>query len=790
MKPWPEIKVILAEALERPPTDRVEFIDRACGDDGELRAEVQRFLQGESNAARLLESGQWAGHAVDVEALDDAAPGTLVGPYRLVREIARGGMGTVYLAERRDDEFQRTVAVKLLRRDVADADLVRRFRSERQILAAIDHPHIAKLYDGGTTEDGSPFLVMEHVDGKPIDEYCDEKRLTISDRLRLFRKVCGAVQVAHQNLVIHRDLKPANVLVTLDGEPKLLDFGIAKLIGTSVAPDEPGVTQLGTRPMTPEYASPEQARGAPVTTASDVYSLGVLLYELVTGRRPYTIPNGDFAEMIRVIAVEEPVRPSAAVGRTSEVGLPAATEIAVKRGGSIEHLRRTLRGDLDNIIMKALQKDPQRRYALVEALSQDIGRHLETRPVHAGPDTLAYRVTRFVQRHRAGVSIAAGLVLALLGFSVFTLRARDRAEQEAAKARAISEFLQRMLGSANAVRGGNEQVTVREALDAAAAQAGESFRGEPQLEAAVRETIGATYLTMGQYGLAQQQLVSARDLRLAALGARHPEVAQSLYMLGVLSFQRGDYDAARLRLLEAAQLQRDLLGERHADVARTVHLLGVNAQDAGDGASAERFYREAIGIYRRTPGGPHSRLGRGLTDLASLAHDRGDAAQAESLYREAMALHRELNHPDLVQTLDFLAVHLIGQSGHVEAERLLTEENGLLGMRYGTRSLAIARSLGTWGRLRQAQGRASEAAAKHRESYGMFEAILGPAHIETANAQALYGECLLELGDDETAVAQLAQALAIRSRVLGSDHPDTKKTEALLRRLRESSGPR
>ena len=509
----------------------------------------------------------------------------------------------------------------------------------------------------------------------------------------------------------------------------------------------------------------------------------------MTGRRPYAIPARDLARAIRVITVEEPVRPSTAVGRVGASGLSAATEIAARRGGSIERLRRALRGDLDNVIMKALQKEPDRRYALAEALSQDIERHLERRPVHARHDTLAYRVTRFVQRHRAGVSIAAAVILVLLGVSVFAVRSRDRAEREAAKAQAINEFLQRMLGSANAGRGGNQHVTVREALDAGAARAGDSFRGEPQLEAAVRETIGATYLGMGQYALAQQQLVSARDLRLAAVGARHPEVAQSLYMLGVLSFQRADYAEARSRLLEVVRLQRDVLGERHPDVARTLHLLGMNTQDAGDGDSAERFYREAIDIYRHATGEPHPRLGLALTDMASLVQDRGNTAQAESLYREAMALQRRLEHPGLVQTLDFLAVHLIGQGAHEEAERLLTEESRLLAARYETRSLEIARSLGTWGRLRQAQGRLGEAASSHRESYEMFDAILGPAHVETANAQALYGECLIERGD-EKAEAHLAQALAVHLRVLGSDHPSTKKTQALLRRLDAASVPR
>jgi eukaryotic-like serine/threonine-protein kinase len=779
MRSWAEIKAVVAEVLELPPSERIEFIDRVCAGDTSLRAEVLRFVRGEAEADRLIPSERWAGDALTDGTPDTVGPGMLLGQYRLVRDIGHGGMGTVYLAEREDHEFARTVAVKVLRRGSADPDLVRRFRSERQILAAIDHPHIAKLFDGGSTADGRPFLVMEYVDGRPIDEYCDAKRLTIAERLRLFQKVCAAVQVAHQSLVIHRDIKPANLLVTADGEPKLLDFGIAKLIRPDAALGEPGVTMAGTHPMTPEYASPEQARALPVTTASDVYSLGVVLYELVSGRRPYVIPVRDLAAAIRVITVEVPMRPSSAVGRAGDRGPPSGDEIAARRGEGIQRLRRTLRGDLDNIILKALHKDPERRYALAAALSQDLERYLARRPVVARSDTLAYRVTRFVQRHRTGVPVAAALILALVGSSVFAIRARDRAEREAAKAQAINEFLQGMLGSADANRGGNQRVTVQEALAAGAARAAVSFRGQPELEAAVRETIGTTYVGMGQYELGEQQLVSARDLRLASAGPRHPDVARSLYLLGWLSFQRGDFRPARSRLLEAVELQRILLGSRHPDVGITLHLLGVCAQDAGDDESASRFYREAIEIFRR---GSHRRLGLVLGDLASLMLDREESAQAEALYREAVTLQRALAHPGLVQTLDFFAVHQIRQGHLEEAERLLVEEEGLLRARYAAHSLEFARFLGTWGRLLRAQGRLGESASSHGASYEMFEAILGAAHVETANAQVLFGDCLMELGDGR-AHAQLAQALEVQSRALGPDHPSTKQTEALVRRL-------
>jgi serine/threonine-protein kinase len=774
---WVQIKTILAGAIDRRLEERAAFLDSACENDGELRAEVERFLEyeDEAEADRFLDSRASGGFALDADEPVDAHQGMLIGPYRLIREIAHGGMGAVYLAERQDDEFRRTVAIKLLRRAAASADLVRRFRNERQILAAIDHPHIAKLYDGGTTEDGRPFLVMEHIEGKPIDEYCDEKKLSIPERLKLFRKVCAAVQIAHQNLVIHRDVKPANILVTAEGEPKLLDFGIAKLLGPDLSAGTMGSTLLGTHPMTPEYASPEQARGAPVTTASDVYSLGVVLHELLTGRRPYTFPNRDIFEMTRIINEEEPLRPSVAIERSHDRDGPPPRELAARRGGSVDQLRRSLRGDLDNIVMTALRKEPERRYGLVDSLSQDIRRHLERHPVLAHPDTIAYRATRFVQRHHVGVLVATGFLLAVLGFSAFAVRARQRAEDEAAKARAINEFLQRMLGSANVAAGGNQEVTVREALEASVREVGESFREEPALEAAVRDTVGATYMSLGQYDAAERELQTAWNLRRALYGSRNPEVAQSLYRLGVLCFQRGEYGQARAKLGEAAALQRELLGDSHPDLARTLGLLGVTSQEQGEWEISESFYREAIAIYRRRPGGPHSSLGRALSDFAILLHEKGDLAMAESLYREALAFERNLSHPNLLQTLEFFAALLIERGALEEAERNLTEASALLQERIGERSPEAARNLGNWALLRQAQGRYEEAAVGFRESLAIFQSLLGPGHPEVAKARTAYGECLLKLGDLEAGKAQLLEAHAVFSRTLGPEHRQTRR---------------
>src|SRR5262245_28756322 len=340
-----------------------------------------------------------------------------VGPYRLIREIGRGGMGTVLLAVRSDDAFQKRVAIKVLRRGMDTDAIVGRFRHERQILASLEHPHIASLLDGGTTDDGLPYFVMEYVDGQLVTDYCDAKALDTTSRLELFRKICAAVQHAHQNLVIHRDIKPANVLVTSDGTPKLLDFGIAKLLNPDPGVQTLAATIAGSPLMTPEYASPEQVRGETVTTATDVYSLGVLLYELLTGRRPYDLPSRTPDEIQRVVCNSVPVRPSTVVTHAaSSQSTRDRPEIDSERTRppDADRLRRRLAGDLDNIVLKALAKEPSRRYASVDQFSEDIHRHLTGLPVIARKDTLGYRTAKFIRRNRAGVAAAALVVLALV----------------------------------------------------------------------------------------------------------------------------------------------------------------------------------------------------------------------------------------------------------------------------------------------------------------------------------------------------------------------------------------
>ncbi|MBC8164894.1 MAG: serine/threonine protein kinase, partial [Bryobacteraceae bacterium] len=414
---WQQVKSLLEEALEQPHGRRAPWLDEHCQEE-RIREEVLSLLEAHSSDD-FLEQPPEAGPELVAALRPESLIGERVGPWRLVEEIGQGGMGTVYRAVRADDEFRREVAIKIVSRGMDTEQLLKRFRTERQILANLEHPYIGHLLDGGTTSAGLPYFVMEYVQGMPLTEYCDGNRLSIAERITLFRKICSAVAYAHNNLIVHRDLKPANILVTCDGTPKLLDFGIARIMsGPGREGSEPTVTML--RMATPAYASPEQIRGGVAGIPSDIYSLGVILYELLTGHRPYRLPARDSGELARVICEREPTRASAVVGFTEslersngDVTVVDANSVCRVRDTTLDQLRRKLRGDIDNIVAMALRKEPHRRYESVDQFSEDLHRHVSGLPILARKDTASYRATKFLDRHRWGV-IAGGVFATLL----------------------------------------------------------------------------------------------------------------------------------------------------------------------------------------------------------------------------------------------------------------------------------------------------------------------------------------------------------------------------------------
>src|SRR5262245_30161357 len=481
---------------------------------------------------------QWfgtGGDAAEDETADDSVvdiTGERVGPYRIVRSLGRGGMGEVFLAERADQQFEQHVAIKLVRRGLLSRHVQGRLRLERQILATLDHPNIARLFDGGTTSDGTPYIVMEYVDGMPIDVYSDQRALDVAGRLKLFMTVCSAVHRAHQNLVVHRDLKPSNILVTPDGAPKLLDFGIAKLLDDRQMMHTMAVTHEDYRVLTPDHASPEQIRGEPITTASDIYVLGVLLYELLCGYRPFALKGNRLAELEQAICEQTPLSPSAAIANAIVSDRDGVQRIARDRAATPAKLRRQLRGDLDNIVLMAMRKEPDRRYSSVEQFAADVDRYLRGLPILARADAWSYRATKFVRRHAVVVGLSTAMLALLIGFTITTViqsqtvrRERDvaqaertRAQAEQQRAEAVRDFLVDSFTRADPARARGKDFTASEILQSGAERATKELHGQPQLQADLLETIGTVYLSRGETAAAEPLIEQALGVRRSLFG--------------------------------------------------------------------------------------------------------------------------------------------------------------------------------------------------------------------------------------------------------------------------------
>ncbi|MEO0421810.1 MAG: serine/threonine-protein kinase [Pseudomonadota bacterium] len=650
---WEQVSSLFADALERPVEARARFLEDACGEDAQLRAEVEALLARHGDAQAYFE-----GFADDLTpaAPDEQTPlrtlvGTDIGPYRLVQELGRGGMGVVYRAARSDGTFEQEVALKLLPTGVG-AEQVQRFEAERQILAPLQHPHIARLLDGGFTADGTPYFVMDYVDGVPITTYCDRQRLTLPARLALFRQVCAAVQYAHQNLVVHRDLKPSNILVTADGEVKLLDFGIAKLIDPSAGAASP-LTQAGARLMTPEYASPEQIRGEAITTGSDVYQLGVLLYELLTGRRPYQLNARALREMERIILEEEPTRPSTVLtqGPTDQDPDTTMAMISAARATVPQRLQRELRGDLDQIVLKALHKQAARRYSSVEAMANDVARHLQGLPVLAQGDSWAYRSAKFLRRHRATVaalsltfvSLAVGLGVAVWQGQVAQAQ-RDVARQQQRLASEVTGFMKDMFFYfANALP---EDVSPSslDVLQQGVVHARQLEGEDPQLAGAVLHEVADLHIWIQAYPQADVLFEEVLDLSETPL-----DQAAALERLATSARLQNDLERALPLYERAVALADQALAPDHPDLAFVLNTYAIALRQQDDLATAEAIQRRVVAIREAQPLTQHhdrAQLAIALDNLGVILGRGGDPKAALDAHREAYR-HRQIVAADM-----------------------------------------------------------------------------------------------------------------------------------------------
>ncbi|MGE5718155.1 MAG: protein kinase domain-containing protein [Acidobacteriota bacterium] len=730
---WASVKDLFEEALERPASERAGYVRLRAGGDEAVAREVLSLLDAHA------EAGDFLGSPTATSAGADAPRPPLpkrVGSYDILRVLGAGGMGIVYLAEQVGPDFRRPVAVKVVCSGRSSSLFVRRFQNERRILAGLSHPNIAALIDGGATEDGLPYFAMEYVAGTPLNEYCDAHRLTTAQRLRLFRTICGAVQYAHQNLVVHRDLKPGNILVTPEGVPKLLDFGVAKVLepGPDAAPEE---TAAELRIFTPVYASPEQVKGEVVTTASDVYSLGALLYVLLTGRRPYRVATRAADELARAVLEQDPTRPSLAVRVDAEPGdreggaAPTSVQIASVRGSTPERLSRALAGDLDTIVLKAMHKDPGRRYASAERLSADIGRQLEGRPVSARPDARAYRLWKFVRRHAAAVVAAGLVVVAVVGGIAATLwQARRAAEKEALAVRRFNDV--RKLANAY----------LFEFHDAIENLAGST----PARQLVVRR--GLEYLD----GLAREA-TGDRSLQreLAAAYGRVGDVQGGGHFgnLGDTAGAKASYDKALALREEIARAPGAGPGDR-ADLVdarlRVSSLLGRAGDHPGATLAARRAVSEAETLADPEP------LARAWHRLGQVLTEAGSYGDALACYTKEVAIF----------------------------EKLSAEQPANARVRHG---LAIGYKY--VGGLFAHDKKYLESVASYRKALAIEEAFVAA---EPANATyrrdlsytlSDVGYNLLYLGDKKSALENYRRAVGIREALAAADPGDVTLTRAL-----------
>ncbi len=690
---WQKAKEIFLAALDVPPDERDRFLTDTCASDGSLIEEVRSLLASHDDVDDFIETPAFSVRSVVADA--SALIGKDLGNYRIVSEIGHGGMGSVFLGERIDGEYRQQVAIKVVRPGLDTADVRRRFLHERQILAGLEHPYIARLIDGGKTQDGLPFLVMEYVQGEPITEYA--KKLSLNDRLRLFQKVCEAVAYAHRSLVIHRDLKPSNIFVTGDGQPKLLDFGIAKLLDDTGGSDGT-LTNFGA--FTPDYASPEQIKGGQITTASDVYSLGVILYEMLAGTSPYRFETRSPDELVRIICEESPSSPS----RLLSAG---AADPMVKPG--------ELAGDLENIVLHALRKEPERRYSSVEQFAGDIQRYVDGLPVMAREDTLGYRASKFIRRHRYRVAMTGALALILIGGIVTTAwqariarQERDAAEAEKTKAESINKFLQEMLSYSNqswdsAAGGRARDVTINQMLDEIAPRLDAELANQPDTQAKMFRTIANAYNSQGRYPMAEKYLHAALAIQTELYGETHRETLVTTDDLGESLFQLGKLDEATVLYERLVSVLREKQSEGSDEgetylLAAALHGLGSTLVMTGDMHDAIGILREASATVASVDLAQNE---RGLAaeiklNLGAAILSQGDAVESEILLRESLAVFRSLHGDsrwEMGVTLSKLGECLIRQKKYAEATEMLHEGERIYASTIGEANNYLTRNL-------------------------------------------------------------------------------------------------
>ncbi len=768
---WEKIKEIFYAAQGRE--DKAAYLLDVCGDDENLREEVESLLASSEKSDEFIETPAFETESFSLENLT----GEKIGNYQILREIGRGGMGAVYLVERADGEFIQKAALKLVKRGFESETMRHRFQNERQILAELNHTNIAKLLDGGTTADGLSYFVMEYVEGLPLGDFCEQTDANLTERLRIFREICSAVSYAHTHLVIHRDLKPSNILVTNDGTPKLLDFGIAKLLDTETDAEQTA-TQM--RVLTPEYASPEQIRGERISTASDVYSLGVILYELLTGVRPFQTKDKSYGEIVEIVSEIEPVRPS------SVASSPLA-DSEKQRTTNYGQLTRSLKGDLDNIILKSLRKEPARRYNSVAEFSEDIRRYLAGLPVIAQTDSVRYHASKFVKRNKISVIAAVLIFLSIVGGLIATLwqnriakTERDRAQLAQKKAERINIFLQDALGAPNPLKEGRE-IKVIEVLEKAAARAEAELSDQPEVLAEVRQTIGVTYFNLELYEQAEPLLRAALETFREVLGEDHPKTAKCFTDFGDLLNYLEKYDEAIPNLQKAIEIYQKHPPEHARDLAQAKYSLAQTYLFKGEKQAAEPLYREVLDYAVKNLGENDPIIGDVSNEIANLIRDR-DYENAIALYRQSERILRPIpeEKPDLATTLSNLGMVLTDAGRFDEAEIALKECLVIRREIFGNESPTLSVSMARLSRVHFYRGEYEEAVSLARQAVTIQEKNQPKGHRNFALSYLVLGKALTRNNKLAEAEKYLREGMIISREKLGPQDRNTAIAESAL----------
>lgn len=775
---WQAVDDLLDELIRLDSPERTTRLDELKQHSPEVFPVLKRLLAGADSEQDLNDVlVRVLSHLADDKTLPAQCQ---LGPWRLLSLIGHGGMARVFLAERADGAYRQQVALKLLWPGLSSGNVLARFDQERQILAALDDPRLARLIDGGISDDGCPWLAMELVEGLPVDRYCDENRLSVKARLRLFVEIAAAVSAAHRRLVVHRDLKPANVMVTADGRVKLLDFGIAKLLDADVMVGAAPATRRAERLLTPEYASPEQLTEQPVTTASDVYQLGALLFELLAGQPPHQRSGLTASEFEQRILEGDAPRPSA---RVRALDADRAAAVAQARATNRKRLIADLRGDLDAVVGCAMATDPEARYASADAMLQDVKRLLHGWPVVARVPRRWYRLGKFVGRHRTGVALSLLGILAILAGLAGTSWQTQIAAAEARKAEEVKQFLVDIfeINAPDAAQGA--QVTARELLDRSAERIRGELAGQPGVQSELMAILGDTYRRLALFEQAEPMLETALQMRLQLYGPGHQHVAESRYLLGTLYRHQGRFDLAEEFLDQALEIRRARLGRQHPLVADTLLGLLELRRAQGRHPEAEPLAQEALAIYRQAYPDWDPRVVRAERAVAVTLHNRGEIEQAEQLYLkgiETLRAHHGDVHTEIASSLHNLGFIAMRNNEYARAESLLREALEIKHQIYGQEHSELVTTLAALGHTLEQQGDLAGAEGLYRQALTMLRQTALPSHPRIASGLHSLGSVLLQQQRPDEAEPLLRESLDIRRQVLGPEHRQTLATEQLV----------